>query len=75
MAEEMRIVLRNYGKIDPLKIEDYIAVGGYESARKVLLKMTKDIKNKYSDFIAIFFNMSHFFTKRLHEGNIYFDII
>jgi len=25
MAEEMRIVLRNYGKIDPLKIEDYIA--------------------------------------------------
>ena len=27
MAEEMRVVLRNYGKIDPLKIEDYINAG------------------------------------------------
>lgn len=34
MAEEMRIVLRNYGKIDPLKIEDYIAQGGYKSLEK-----------------------------------------
>ena len=34
MAEEMRIVLRNYGKIDPLKIEDYINVGGYQSLAK-----------------------------------------
>ena len=34
MAEEMRIVLRNYGKIDPLKIEDYIAAGGYKSLEK-----------------------------------------
>ncbi|MEN6326964.1 MAG: NADH-ubiquinone oxidoreductase-F iron-sulfur binding region domain-containing protein [Syntrophomonas sp.] len=34
MAEEMRIVLRNYGKIDPLKIGDYIAQGGYESLKK-----------------------------------------
>lgn len=31
MAEEMRIVLRNYGKIDPLKIDDYIDAGGYKS--------------------------------------------
>lgn len=30
----MRIVLRNYGKIDPLKIGDYIAQGGYESLKK-----------------------------------------
>ncbi|QGU00200.1 HoxF-like protein [Candidatus Syntrophocurvum alkaliphilum] len=30
MAEEMRIVLRNYGKINPLKIDDYIAQGGYK---------------------------------------------
>lgn len=36
MAEEMRIVLRNYGKIDPLKIDDYIAVGGYNSLKKAL---------------------------------------
>ena len=31
MAEEMRIVLRNMGKIDPLNIEDYINAGGYKS--------------------------------------------
>ena len=34
MAEEMRIVLRNYGKIDPLKIDEYIAAGGYQSLEK-----------------------------------------
>lgn len=34
MAEEMRVVLRNYGKIDPLKIEDYIAQGGYKALEK-----------------------------------------
>lgn len=35
MAEEMRVVLRNLGKIDPLKIEDYINAGGYKSLEKV----------------------------------------
>jgi len=34
VAEEMRIVLRNVGKIDPLKIEDYINAGGYKSLEK-----------------------------------------
>jgi NADH:ubiquinone oxidoreductase subunit F (NADH-binding) len=34
MAEEMRVVLRNYGKIDPLKVEDYINAGGYKSLEK-----------------------------------------
>jgi len=34
MAEEMRIVLRNMGKIDPLKIEDYLNGGGYKSLEK-----------------------------------------
>ncbi len=34
MAEEMRIVLRNVGKIDPLKIDDYIKAGGYKSLEK-----------------------------------------
>ena len=34
MAEEMRIVLRNVGKIDPLKIDDYINAGGYKSLAK-----------------------------------------
>jgi len=34
VAEEMRIVLRNVGKIDPLKIDDYINAGGYKSLAK-----------------------------------------
>lgn len=34
MAEEMRIVLRNVGKIDPLNIDDYINAGGYRSLAK-----------------------------------------
>ena len=34
MAEELRIVLRNYGKIDPLNIEDYLNAGGYKSLEK-----------------------------------------
>ncbi len=34
MAEEMRIVLRNVGKIDPLKIDEYINAGGYQSLAK-----------------------------------------
>lgn len=34
MAEEIRIVLRNYGKIDPLKIDDYLAQGGYKALEK-----------------------------------------
>lgn len=34
MAEEMRIVLRNVGKIDPLNIDEYINVGGYKSLEK-----------------------------------------
>lgn len=34
MAEEMRIVLRNCGKIDPLNIDDYINAGGYQALEK-----------------------------------------
>ncbi|NLW91766.1 MAG: NADH-quinone oxidoreductase subunit NuoF [Syntrophomonadaceae bacterium] len=34
MAEEMRIVLRNLGKIDPLNIDEYINAGGYKSLEK-----------------------------------------
>jgi NADH-quinone oxidoreductase subunit F len=34
MVEELRIVLRNYGKIDPLKIEDYLNLGGYQALAK-----------------------------------------
>lgn len=31
MAEEMRIVLRNYGKVDPLNVDSYVQAGGYKS--------------------------------------------
>ena len=34
MAEELRIVLRNYGKVDPLNIDTYIAQGGYKALEK-----------------------------------------
>lgn len=34
MAEEMRIVLRNYGKVDPLDIDSYVNAGGYQALAK-----------------------------------------
>jgi len=40
--KEMRIVLRNCGKIDPENIEDYIAEDGYQALAKVLTTMTPD---------------------------------
>ncbi|MBN1387961.1 MAG: NADH-quinone oxidoreductase subunit NuoF [Bacteroidales bacterium] len=36
MARENRIVLKNYGKIDPESIDDYISAGGYKAAGKAL---------------------------------------
>ncbi len=33
-VQEMRLALRNMGKIDPESIDDYIAVGGYEALEK-----------------------------------------
>ncbi len=32
--DEVRIALRNVGRIDPLSIRDYIAAGGYEAVKK-----------------------------------------
>ncbi|MGI6488218.1 MAG: NADH-quinone oxidoreductase subunit NuoF [Syntrophomonadaceae bacterium] len=43
MAEEMRVVLRNYGKIDPLKIEDYINAGGYQALEKARSMSQTDV--------------------------------
>jgi NADH:ubiquinone oxidoreductase subunit F (NADH-binding)/(2Fe-2S) ferredoxin/ferredoxin len=37
---QQRIILRNCGHINPEKIEEYIAIGGYESLKKVLKEMT-----------------------------------
>jgi NADH-quinone oxidoreductase subunit F len=40
--KQQRIVLRNCGRINPERIGDYIAAGGYQSLRKVLLEMTPE---------------------------------
>jgi NADH:ubiquinone oxidoreductase subunit F (NADH-binding)/(2Fe-2S) ferredoxin/NAD-dependent dihydropyrimidine dehydrogenase PreA subunit len=41
-AKEIRVVLRNCGKIDPENIEDYIAEDGYMALAKVLTEMSPD---------------------------------
>jgi NADH-quinone oxidoreductase subunit F/NADP-reducing hydrogenase subunit HndC len=41
-AMQQRIILRNCGRINPERIEDYIATGGYESLKKVLKEMTQE---------------------------------
>jgi NADH:ubiquinone oxidoreductase subunit F (NADH-binding)/(2Fe-2S) ferredoxin len=38
--KQQRLVLRNAGKIDPQRIQDYIAMGGYSSSVKCLATMT-----------------------------------
>jgi len=40
--EQTRILLKDSGLIDPRKIEDYLAVGGYQGAEKALLQMTPE---------------------------------
>lgn len=42
LSQQQRIVLRNCGQINPEKIEEYIATGGYEAAHKVITSMTPD---------------------------------
>lgn len=39
-ARQMRVVREYSGKIDPERIEEYIAVGGYESLHKAIYDMT-----------------------------------
>jgi NADH-quinone oxidoreductase subunit F len=39
---QQRIILRNCGRINPERIEDYIATGGFESLKKVLKEMTPE---------------------------------
>jgi NADH:ubiquinone oxidoreductase subunit F (NADH-binding) len=41
-SKEVRVVLRNCGRIDPQNIEDYIAEDGYQALGKVLLEMTPE---------------------------------
>ncbi|MGQ9479646.1 MAG: NADH-ubiquinone oxidoreductase-F iron-sulfur binding region domain-containing protein [Thermoproteota archaeon] len=40
--KQLRLVLRNAGKIDPMRIEDYIAVNGYSALLKALTQMTPE---------------------------------
>lgn len=42
LEKQKRIVLRNCGLINPEKIEEYIAVGGYEATKKVVTSMSPD---------------------------------
>ena len=42
LSQQQRIDLRNCAQINPEKIDEYIAVGGYEAARKVITSMTPD---------------------------------
>ncbi len=39
---QQRIILRNIGRINPERIEDYVAVGGYQALKKVLTEMTPE---------------------------------
>ncbi|MDR1797019.1 MAG: NADH-quinone oxidoreductase subunit NuoF [Clostridiales Family XIII bacterium] len=42
LTQQERIVLRNAGLINPEKIEEYIAAGGYEALKKALTQMTPE---------------------------------
>ncbi|MCX7850278.1 MAG: SLBB domain-containing protein [Thermus sp.] len=41
-ARQKKVVLANCGQIDPERIEEYIAVGGYEALAKALTRMTPE---------------------------------
>ena len=41
-AKQQRIVLRNCGRLNPERIEDYLDKGGYQSLRKVVFEMTPE---------------------------------
>ena len=43
MVEERRIILKNLGRINPLDINDYLAEGGYETARKAVQRAPVEI--------------------------------
>jgi NADH-quinone oxidoreductase subunit F len=42
VEKQVRVVLRNCGRIDPEKIDEYIAAGGYEALKKVLDSMPRN---------------------------------
>lgn len=42
LEKQKRVVLRHCGLINPEKIEEYLAVGGYEATKKVVTSMSQD---------------------------------
>ena len=42
LSKQKKVVLRNCGVINPERIEEYIAVGGYKSTEKALTSMTQE---------------------------------
>jgi NADH-quinone oxidoreductase subunit F len=40
--KQQRLILRNIGRINPERIGDYIATGGYDALKKALFEMTPD---------------------------------
>ena len=47
--EEMRVLLRNSGKIDPRNAKEYIKAGGYEGMKKALSMSGSEIKNELQE--------------------------
>lgn len=47
--EEMRVLLRNSGKIDPRNAKEYIKAGGYESMKKALSMSGSEIINELQE--------------------------
>ncbi|EFK07534.1 respiratory-chain NADH dehydrogenase 51 Kd subunit [delta proteobacterium NaphS2] len=41
-SKQQRTILRNCGHIDPEEIEEYLAAGGYQTIKKVLLGMSRE---------------------------------
>ena len=41
-SKQTRVVLKNSGHIDPTKIDEYLAVGGYKGLERALTKMTPE---------------------------------
>jgi NADH:ubiquinone oxidoreductase subunit F (NADH-binding) len=43
LVQEQRVVLKNYGKINPASIDDYLSQGGYEALKKALTMQPGEI--------------------------------
>ena len=43
LPEQVRIVLRNCGRIDPESIDQYISIGGYQGIKRCLFELTPEL--------------------------------